>query len=367
MKFLEVCFMVLVTATLLSGCGSDSDKDNPNPDSKIVIEDETSILEGVWQSECIVVNNTLSYKTLNIYHGNHFETYSRLYIGDTCNVNYSRYEMKGTFNIKDQRTLENGQIVNLIPHKMDSFHFAYYRDLEVTAANIESACGINTWHEGELQNLTTCPFYVNKYSELLEIIYLNEDKMYGGNNNNRGDDGYPLELANNFLTHKKPTELQGNWIKECFVEDNASYKKIHTYIGNTMHFEQLSYSDTNCVDLLFNVKVSYIYDLGAERILNSGETVREISTNIYEYEAAFFGLETINEVNTSAAFKCGKSVWIDGKFKDVLECDWSFNALTKVFKTVFKVEDQVITYGDDMHIGDDGYPTQLQDSYYSRQ
>mgnify|MGYP000078030420 FL=1 len=362
----------ILLCTLLSGCPLDLDGGGSKDDAveqgpKVVAGGSEPTLEGVWKSDCISVSDSYSYTFLNVYSGQAFETYLRGYADDNCATPYSRVEIKGSFSTDNQRTLESGKEVTPMALQVDSMHFAYYRSLEVVTANLTNACGISTWYAGELQNISACDDYMQQFAQLKDIVHLTEGEMHVGNSKNIGEDGYPIALTSNALRYQTPVAFEGKWQQACNVTDDglSSITRELTVFRNFMKASNVVFGDSVCENQVYESQFSVLLDATSEAIFASGESVSLFTFSGYSRNFSFLDEEYVNQFNGDANYACGGTPWLLNHNKDVFECS-SFSGLP-TSKDAFKIDGDNLIFGDTDYLDDQGYPTQLQAVFYTRQ
>lgn len=399
MKLTELSLLALLTASLLSGCGSESDSDpeseppvavpaegsggsagvgagagpaTPIPDASIpvpppIIYDPISTLKGSWLQECMVSDDGEgSFSGTAVYDDENLKHFVNFYTGNSCQNISARIEMSGSYVLGDQALLNSGRVATYLAQEIMSFKVAYYDATVISKFNDNSACNRVTWAVGELQEIRGCSeFDFESFKK--DIVNITDNQMVSGDFDFTGEDGYPTQLESDVLLKQDATVLEGKWLQECAVLGQQSRRNEVEFIGNAIQFKGTAYSDSGCEVAIFSQKGAYLFELGEERILASGERVKEMTNSPISLNLAFHGIAVVEQVNQAGELECGTSDWLDSEFKDVFDCAWFTGSGDREFSQIVKIESDHLTYGDETQVGDDGYATQLQANFYIKQ
>ena len=406
MKITELSLLALLIVPLLSGCGSDSESEppvaapaegsgdsptnggviaGPPPEEPISggsaagpipvtdvpfpgpIYEPISTLKGSWVQECMEESDGGgSQKGVVVYNNESFQFYENYYSDNTCQNLTARVEMSGSYLLGDLVDLDSGQIATNLSQDIISFQLAYYDSNIIASLNENTVCGHSTWAVGELQELKNCnDFDFESFKK--DIVNIENNQMVYGDFDFIGEGGYPTQLENKILLKQSVTNLEGEWLQECAVSGQQSYRDELEIIGQAVLAKGISYADTSCDEILATQVGTYLFELGKQRILASGEMVTEmVNTNI-SLHFAINDSDFITQVNTLNTLNCGVTNWLESEFKDVFDCDWVTNTGNMVFSEIIKADSNELTFGDSEYLGGDGFPTQLDSEPYVRQ
>ena len=358
MKITELSLLGLFMIGLLTGCGSGSDSDLG----------AISSLKGSWQHECTEDDDDSSQDGNVIYNEDSLKLFSNYYSDSACQNLSIRIEMSGLYALGDATILDSGAVVTYLSQDIDSFQVAYYDSSAISVLNDSNVCGISTWAMGELQEIRNCSeFYLDFEDFKKDIVSIENNQMVSGNFDFIGEDGYPTQLESEAFTLQETTALEGEWLQDCRVEGQSGYRRKLEFIGNSISLELGGYTDSSCENIVYSQQVTYLFELGDDQILASGESVTEMVNGMFSAHMAFYGDDIISEVNSNSLLACGVTSWKEAVYKDVFECDWTLKADSNEFKEIVKIDDNELTFGDDEYIGGDGFATQLQAESYTRQ
>ena len=135
----------------------------------------------------------------------------------------------------------------------------------------------------------------------------------------------------------------------------------------TILLKAITYADANCDVELAVQTGAYLFELGEERILASGETVIEMTNTITSLHLSFNDSDFIELVNSENGIQCGATNWLESEFKDILDCSWVASSSDRVSRGVVKIDSDELTLGDNEYLDGDGFPTQLDADAYIRQ
>ncbi|MEH6347588.1 MAG: hypothetical protein V7785_21005 [Bermanella sp.] len=408
MKITELSLLGLFMISLLTGCGSESDSDNDpvvipvdvpedsssggavvsatgdtptsaNPDEDLVIPDidpgsilpgpePLSILKGSWQLACTEDEDGSSQNGNIVYSQDSLHFFASYYSDSTCQNLKFRIEMSGQYALGDTTVLDSGAVVTYLSQDITSFQVAYYDSDVIFSLNREAICDSSTWSAGELKEIRGCSNFDLDYESFKkDIVSVENNRMVSGDFDFIGEDGYPTQLDDEILIKQSSTELEGEWLQDCRIEDQSSYRRKLEFIGNSISLELGGYNDSSCENVIYNQRATYSFILGDDQILASGESVTEMVNSMFSAHMAFYGEDIISEVNSNSLLACGVTSWKDAVYKDVFECDWTLKPASNDFKEVVRITDNELTFGDDEYIGGDGFATQLQAESYIRQ
>ncbi len=358
MKITELSLLGLFLVSLLTGCGSNSDSDSG----------AISSLKGSWQHECTEDDDGSSQNGNVIYNEDSLHFFANYYSDNDCQNLSIRIEMSGLYALGDATILDSGAVVTYLSQDITSFQVAYYDSSAISVLNDSNVCDISTWVMGELQEIRNCSeFYLDFDDFEKDIVSIENNQMVSGDFDFIGENGYPTQLETEGFTLQETTALEGEWLQGCRVEGQSGYRRKLEFIGNSISLELDGYTDTSCENIVYSQQVTYLFELGNDQILASGESVTEMVNSMFSAHMAFYGEDIISEVNSNSLLACGLTSWKDAVYKDVFECDWVLKPVSNEFKEIVKINDNELTFGDDEYIGEDGFATQLQAESYIRQ
>lgn len=95
-------------------------------------------------------------------------------------------------------------------------------------------------------------------------------------------------------------ELEGSWKKNCHQDTEDSYViLINTYSGSTYSGEVYRYEDQDCTIPRSEFKTSGTYTVGESKIINSGDTVKEINMINLQWNLTLINQEYVDFFNTN--------------------------------------------------------------------
>ena len=379
MKITELSLLGLFMVSLLTGCGSDSDSDKdpvvvpadvpegsspggagtssgaspaapvtpvpspgpiaPEPPALPLFEPLSS-LKGSWQHECTEDDDGNSQNGNVIYNEDSLHFFANYYSDNNCQNLSIRIEMSGLYALGGATILDSGAVVTYLSQDITSFQVAYYDSSAISVLNDSNVCGISTWVMGELQEIRNCSeFYLDFDDFEKDIVSIENNQMVSGDFDFIGENGYPTQLETEGFTLQETTALEGEWLQGCRVEGQSGYRRKLEFIGNSISLELDGYTDTSCENIVYSQQVTYLFELGNDQILASGESVTEMVNSMFSAHMAFYGDDIISEVNSNSLLACGVTSWKDAVYKDVFECDWTLKADSNEFKEIVKIAD----------------------------
>ncbi len=162
------------------------------------------------------------------------------------------------------------------------------------------------------------------------------------------------------------SSLKGSWQYECTEdEDGDSQKWNLVYSQDSLHLFASYYSDSVCQNISARVEMSGQYVLRGATVLDSGALVTYLSQDISSFQVAYYDSDTIFALNRGSI--CDSSTWSIGELKEIKDCS-DFDLDYESFKKdIVSVDNNRMVSGDFDFIGEDGYPTQLDDEILIKQ
>jgi len=162
------------------------------------------------------------------------------------------------------------------------------------------------------------------------------------------------------------SSLKGSWQYECTEdEDGGSQKWNLVYSQDSLHLFSSYYSDSACQNISARVEMSGQYVLRGATVLESGALVTYLSQDISSFQVAYYDSGTIFALNRGSI--CDSSTWSIGELKEIRDCS-DFDLDYESFKKdIVSIENNQMVSGDFDFIGEDGYPTQLDDEILIKQ
>ncbi len=341
---------------------------DPTPDPIVIAPEPLSSLKGSWQHACTEGEDGSSQSGNVIYNQDSLRFFASYFSDNACQNLSIRIEMSGQYALGDATVLDSGSVVTYLSQDISSFQMAYYDSNDVSALNDSNVCGISTWAMGELQEIRNCSeFYLDFEDFKKDIVSIENNQMVSGDFDFIDEDGYPTKLETEVFTLEETTALEGEWLQECVVSGVQGHDIELEIIGNSILLKAITYADANCDVVLAIETGAHLFELGAERILTSGETVIEMTKTIISLHLSFNDSAFIEQVNSTSALECGATSWLESEFKDIFDCNWITSSNGREFREIVKIESDELTFGDDENIDEDGFSNQLEADSFIRQ
>lgn len=176
--------------------------------------------------------------------------------------------------------------------------------------------------------------------------------------NNNDDGGTP--------TNGSLAVLQGDWVRECFVDDgDRSGKTDLTVSGNTFTQINHTFTDTSCAMPEMTFEIQGLLSVQGEKTLSSGQTGIKLLTPNITFMVTLHREEFVQGMNVASS--CGTSNWAIGKPVNATNCELFQTAVEEFDKgAVYVVDGDLLYGGDEDSLAADGYPSQLDDSPFKR-
>lgn len=163
------------------------------------------------------------------------------------------------------------------------------------------------------------------------------------------------------------SDLVGTWKQDCLyiVEDETYDDVTLTFSGNSFTLTGSFSEDANCSVPVFSASQKGTFQVGAEKILTSGDTVNELDVTSTEAHVTLHDELYVELFNLSST--CNKTDWQKDVAVDVLGCD-DFGP-NKMYD-IFKVEGNKLYLGDSSEEGigesPDTRPTELDSDFFTK-
>ncbi len=390
MRKLVLFTMAVFSLSFISGCGGSSEHESgeggalndkslveeriageKGAEVTVVKDDGTSgvsnlnplLLEGIWSQDCISYG-LKSYKNQLVYEGSGIRIQGYTYSDPECNTAFSRSEITADFEFGESYSLVDGGSANKVKYVVGSVGVVFFDRVVISEFNSEQLCDAGPWKAGEIKNVMNCNAFKSLWSIDKDAFVLEGESLSVGDLSFIDDDGFP-ELLNTYTyTYREPASIVGSWLMDCEV-DNGNQANIKSITISDFEFNKRfdSYEDTACELKQYSIVDSGTFLVGQEVTLTSGLIANEMTMNSNSRTLAFYSDFYLTVFNDSSF--CGFSDWSKGEFKDVTYCE-SFNVETEV-KDIFFIEEDRLYLGDDSALNDEGYPEQLDDTYFTLQ
>lgn len=138
--------------------------------------------------------------------------------------------------------------------------------------------------------------------------------------------------------------LEGTWSEACTYDaDDDTYSKISmTFTGSNYSISSGAYSDANCSIALFTMAGEGTYDSGKEKILASGDTVKEADITAKSATLTLKNDSDVADFNTASI--CDKTNWQKDVAMSILAC--SDLGLTIKSYDIYKIDGNKLYFGD---------------------
>ena len=163
------------------------------------------------------------------------------------------------------------------------------------------------------------------------------------------------------------SDLVGTWKQDCrYIADDETYDDVTlTFSGNSFTLTGSFSEDANCSTPVFSSSQKGTFKIGAEKILTSGDTVKELDVTSTEVHVTLHDELYVGFFNTSST--CNKTDWKKDVEVDVLGCD-DFGPDT--IYDIYKVDGNKLYLGDSSEEGvgesSDTRPTELDSDFFTK-
>lgn len=162
--------------------------------------------------------------------------------------------------------------------------------------------------------------------------------------------------------------LSGAWQQPCTYDpDNDIYDQYTLTInGNSFGWDGSSYEDAACSISAFSLHSQGTFLVGSEKILTSGDTVKEIDISPASANMTLHDDDSVLAFNFIAM--CGKTDWAKEVAVNIFSCT-EFKDVAEKFYDIYKIDGNKIYFGDDSTgdgLSSQTRPTQLESEFLTK-